>query len=116
MEMTKLLNKEIENEFEKLEMMDVGSEQYKVTVDGLTKLVDRAVEIEKFEIEREDKIEQVEEEKLDRRIKNIIAMAGIAIPSLITIWGTLKSLKFEETGAVTTNAGREFFKRLFHKK
>jgi len=116
MEMNKILTKEIRTEFEELGEMEIGSEQYKTTVDGLTKLVDRAVEIEKFEIEHEDKIEQMEEEKLDRRIKNIIAGAGIAIPSLITIWGTLKSLKFEETGAVTTGAGREFMKRLFHKK
>ena len=116
MDMNKMLNKEIQAEFEKLGHMEVGSEQYKTTVDGLTKLVDRAVEIEKFEIEHEDKIEQTKEEKLDRRIKNIIAGAGIAIPSLITVWGTLKSLKFEETGAVTTGAGREFIKRLFHKK
>lgn len=116
MDMTNLLNKEIRNEFEKLGGMEIGSEQYKTTVDGLTKLVDRAVEIEKFEIEHDNTIEQMKEEKLDRRIKNILAGAGIAIPSLITIWGTLKSLKFEETGAVTTGAGREFMKRLFHKK
>ena len=116
MDMNKLLNKEIQAEFEKLEMMELGSEQYKVTVDGLTKLVERAVAVENLNIEHENKIEQMKEEKLDRRIKNGIAIGGIIIPSLITIWGTLKSLKFEETGAVTTNAGREFVKRLFHKK
>ena len=116
MDMNKPLNKEIQREFEMLETIEVGSEQYRATVDGLTTLVDRAVEIEKLNIEHENKIEQMKEEKLDRLIKNIIAGAGIAIPSLITIWGTLKSLKFEETGAVTTGAGREFMKRLFHKK
>lgn len=116
MDMSKMLNKEIQSEFEKLEMMDIGSDQYKATVDGLTKLVDRAVEVEKLNIEHENKIEQMKEEKIDRRIKNGIAIGGIVLPSIITIWGTLKSLKFEETGAVTTNAGREFVKRLFHKK
>ena len=116
MDMSKMLNKEIQSEFEKLEMMDIGSDQYKATVDVLTKLVDRAVEVEKLNIEHENKIEQMKEEKIDRRIKNGIAIGGIVLPSIITIWGTLKSLKFEETGAVTTNAGREFVKRLFHKK
>ena len=43
-----LLYDEIEEEFEKLRKIDYGSEQYKVTVDGLTKLMDRAIEMEKF--------------------------------------------------------------------
>lgn len=116
MDMNKLLNNEIQSEFEKLKEMEIGSEQYKATVDGLTKLVDRAVKVEELNIEHENKIEQMQEDKLDRRIKNGIAIGGIIIPSLITIWGTLKSLKFEETGSITTGPGREFIKRLFHKK
>ena len=116
MDMKQPLIKEIQTEFKKLEEIEIGSEQYKTTVDGLTKLVDRAVEIEKLDIEHEMENVKMKEENLDRRIKNGIAIGGIVIPSLITIWGTLKSLKFEETGAVTTGAGREFIKRLFHKK
>ena len=56
-----------------------------------------------------------EEEKKDRKWKNGISVAGIVVPIVVTVWGTLKTLKFEETGTVTTNAGRSFMNRLFKK-
>ena len=111
-----LLEDEIENEFTELSAMKKGSEEYKATVDGLTKLVDRTIELEKLENERLDKETAREEERKDRLVKNGIAVAGIVIPTAVTIWGTLKSLKFEETGSVTTIMGRGFISKLLPKK
>lgn len=122
-----LLDEEIQVEFEKLSKLEVGSESYKAAVDGLAKLVDRAVEIDKTEMENATKIEaqniendlkalQIKEDNLDRWVRNGIAIAGIVIPSVITVWGTLKSFKFEETGTVTTILGRGFINKLLPKK
>lgn len=122
-----LLDEEIQVEFEKLSKLEVGSESYKATVDGLAKLVDRAVEIDKTEMENATKIEaqniendlkalQIKEDNLDRWVRNGIAIAGIIVPSVLTVWGTLKSFKFEETGTVTTILGRGFINKLLPKK
>lgn len=122
-----LLEVEIEDEFNKLSEMKPGTEEYKVTVDGLTKLIDRSIEIEKHRDELDEKKEnrkididykskQVEDESKDRLIKNGLTLAGIVIPSVITIWGTLKSLKFEKDGTVTTIMGRGFINKLLPKK
>ena len=122
-----MLYDEIETEFDKLATMEPGSEKYKTTVDGLTKLMDRAIEIEKVENDCEDKsatresdqqmkLQQLKDEKKDRVVKNAIGVAGIVLPLVVTIWGTKVSLKFEETGTVTTQMGRGFIQRLFHKK
>lgn len=122
-----LLDEEIQVEFEKLSKLEVGSESYKETVDGLTKLVDRAVEIDKTEMENATKIEaqniendlkalQIKEDNRDRWVRNGIAIAGIIVPSVLTVWGTLKSFKFEETGTVTTILGRGFINKLLPKK
>ena len=122
-----LLYDEIETEFDKLSKMEAGSDQYKVTLDGLTKLMDRAIEIEKVDIDCKEKEEariseqlskqqQMNDDKKDRLIKNIIGAAGVVLPLLVTIWGTKVSLKFEETGTITTPAGRNFIQRLFSKK
>lgn len=122
-----LLREEIADEFNSLSEMEVGSEAYKATVDGLVKLVDRAIEIEKHheEVRKEKearldenhfKRQASEDEKKDRLIRNSIAVAGIVVPSLITIWGTLKTLKFEEEGTVTTIMGRGFINKLLPKK
>lgn len=122
----KLLKAEIQNEFEKLKEMEKGSDKYKVTVDGIAKLIDRAIEIDKLEADIQEKSENRENEnefkwrqfqadKKDRLVKNGIAVAGIIIPVAVTVWGTLKSLKFEETGTVTTIMGRGFINKLLPK-
>lgn len=121
-----LLRDEIEGEFGKLGGLQIGTKEYEIAIEGITKLVDRAVDIDKInheadakhddrEIETEFKNRQMEEDRKDRIVRNGIAIAGIAVPTMVTIWGTLKSLKFEETGTITTNAGREFINRIFKK-
>ena len=121
-----LLHEEIQGEFEELKKLEVGSEKYKTAVDGLTKLMDRAIEIDKLnvraeerrdarDIEAELRQQQLDEDVKDRKVRNAISIAGIVIPTAVTIWGTLKSLKFEETGTLTTNAGRNFMQRIFKK-
>lgn len=122
-----LLHEEIESELKCLKDLEIGTEQYKVTVDGLVKLVDRAIEIDKLNLEAEEKSKnrlndvdfkqkQIEEERKDRLIRNCISAAGIVIPSLITIWGTLKTFKFEEDGTITTVMGRGFINKLLPTK
>jgi hypothetical protein len=83
--------------------------------------------MEKLGAEREDRIvnqkndeefkrKQFEEEQLDRWIRNGIAVAGIVIPTLVTIWGTKKSFEFEKDGTITTIMGRGFINKLLPKK
>lgn len=122
-----MMHEEIQSELEELSKIQVGSEEYKVTVDGITKLADRVIEMRKSDIEKEAKdrdreidtnlkIQQMEEERKDRFIKNGIALAGIAIPTAVTIWGTLKSIEFEKEGTITTIMGRGFIQKLLPKK
>ena len=140
-----LLHEEIQDGFEDLNRMERGTETHKTTVDELAKLLDRAIEIERIEVEAKDrdnareieikKIEieaderakareieaslkraQMEEDRKDRRFKNGIAVGGIVLPLAVTIWGTFKTLKFEEEGTVTTIMGRGFINKLIPKK
>lgn len=127
MNIESLLRDEIQGEFEGLKDLEMGSETYKTSVEGLTKLVDRAIEYEKLNAEsdaklddrendRELKTRQMDEDKKDRMVRNGISIASILIPTAVTIWGTLKSFKFEETGNVTTIMGRGFIQKLLPKK
>lgn len=140
-----LLEQVIQAELETLSGMEVGSEPYKIAVDGLTKLIDRATNLKKMEEDASDKVkqriwdnstretennlrkelanaelalkrEQMEIEKSERKFSNGIAIASIVVPSMITIWGTFKTLKFEEQGTVTTIMGRGFINKLLPKK
>ena len=140
-----LLESEISAEFKTLEDMELGSDEYKSVVDGLTKLIDRSINLDKLDIDKEEKIkdresdsnykveqlnndksyrdsdiilrtQQMTNDQRDRMITHAITAAGIIIPSLITIWGTIKTLKFEEQGTVTTIMGRGFINKLLPKK
>lgn len=125
-----LLHEVIEQELGALKEMkqeEVGSDKYKARVDCITKLTDRAIEIDKINIEakaREEsheddkklKQKQMDDERVNRWVTNGIAIAGIVIPSIITVWGTVKSIKFEETGTITTIMGRGFINKLLPKK
>ena len=117
----------IKDDFEKLKGNDLGSEERKAALDEVTKLMDRAIEIKKVDIDCESRAktleseelmrkQQIEDEKKDRLIKNLISVAGIVLPIGLTIWGTKVSLKFEEEGTVTTIMGRGFINKLLPKK
>ena len=122
-----LLHEEIQDGFDALSKMERGTEIHKTTVDEVAKLFDKAIEIEKIEIEAKDKAKsreieaslkkaQMEEDRKDRRFKNGIALGGIVLPLAVTIWGTFKTFRFEETGTVTTMMGRGFINKLIPKK
>ena len=121
------LDKEILDTIEALNEMEKGSEEWKKTVEGLSKLLEKANERDKFKSERQEQSrncrienywreEQAKEERIDRWVKNGIAVAGIVIPVVVTIWGTLVSFKFEEEGTITTIMGRGFINKLLPKK
>lgn len=114
-----LLRDEIKEELEILNKMGPGCDAHKLATEDVVKLMDRMIEIEKSETERKEyelKLAQMEEDKKDRLIKNCIAIAGIVIPVGVTIWGTLKSFKFETEGTITTIMGRGFINKLLPKK
>lgn len=127
MNIEKQLHVEIANEIEELARLQIGSEEYKATVDGVTKLMDRAIEMERLNVDIQDKEELREndkdlrlktltDERNDRFVKNCLTAAGILIPTIVTIWGTLKSIEFEKEGTITTIMGRGFIQKLLPKK
>ena len=127
MSLKTLLDDAITNGFNKLDNMEVGSEKYKTTVDQLTKMSDRVIEIEKLEsndcnqksireIDKDLRLKQMKQEQLDRYIKHGLTAVSVIGGIALTIWGAKASWKFEETGTVTSTAGRKFISNLFFRK
>lgn len=127
MSINALLEVEIEDKLNKLNEMEPGTDTYKAAVDSITKLLDRAIEMDKFDSEREERLEnrkhdeQVRvkaEENEDKKYKidKIIAVGAIIIPAILTVWGTKASFKFEKEGTITTIMGRGFINKLLPKK
>ena len=112
MSMETLLQVEIEEKFNNLAAMDVGSKEYAGAVDSVTKLVDRAIEIEKLDTSETQNKDQMKEDRKSRLTKNCIDIGSIILPLAVTIWGAKASFKFEETGTITTGVGRKFMDKL----
>lgn len=127
MEIETMLNEEIAEEFDHLKGMDIGSDNYKTTVDGITKLVDRAIEMGKLKSENKERAEcrkheddlnqkQIKEERIHRIATIVLDAAGIIVPTVLAIWGTKKSFEFEKEGTITTIMGRGFINKLLPRK
>lgn len=127
MRIEKKLGEVILDGMETLQKLEPGSEQYKAQADVVAKLMDKAIDFEKLDVEQHEKGKdremeafyknaQMAADRKDRRVKNILTGVGIGLPALITVWGALASWKFEETGTVASGPGREFMRRLFLRK
>lgn len=120
MEMTSKLHAEIDDKIDALAMLDVSGKEYSTAVDSVTKLMDRAIEIEKLELSEAHNEKQMahdekqlNEDRTARIVKNCIDVGSIVLPLTVTIWGALVSLKFEEEGTITTTIGRKTLDKLF---
>jgi hypothetical protein len=122
-----LLEEEITREFKVLSDLETGTVEYKTTVDGLDKLMGRAIEIDAEKAARKEKREstnsenyyrtqQLEADNKDRLVKNVLSAVSIIGGFALTVWGTKTSIKFEETGTITTIMGRGFINKLLPKK
>ena len=124
------LDAEISSALDLLAKMEIGTDDYKSTVDNISRLIDKRNDIDKIDLElaKQQHNEQMEfnksmkqqeldeYNKKDQLIKHVISIGSIVIPVLVTVWGTYKTLKFEETGTVTTIMGRGFINKLIPKK
>ena len=127
MSIKSLVDEEIRSEIEEISKIEVGSEKHKASVDALAKLLDKSIELERLDAEAQEKYEsriaenelkmkQLKDEKRDRIVKNVLTGVSVVGGFGVTIWGTLKSLKFEENGVVTSIVGRGFIQKLLPKK
>ena len=112
MSMVTKLNVEIEEKFDELAKLDPTTKEYSAAVDSVTKLMDRAIEIEKLESSETQNEKQMEEDRKSRLVKNCIDIGSVVLPLAVTIWGAKASFKFEETGTITTSVGRKFMDKI----
>lgn len=118
---------EMETVSNKLMDLTPGTEDYDKVLNAYMTLYDRSIELYRIEADSEDKaaaresakeleLQKAKGEKGNRIVQAVINAAGIVLPIILTVWGTNKTLKFEEEGTISTTAGRNFFSQLFRKK
>ena len=116
MSLTTKLNVEIDERFNDLAKLNPTTKEYSTAVDSLTKLMDRAIEIEKIEASEAQNEKQMKDDRKSRIVKNCIDVGSIILPLAVTLWGVKASLYFEDSNTVTTTVGRKFMDRMFNFK
>lgn len=119
-----MLDEEIQAGLEAMSDIEgVNIQEYGDAVNNVTKLMDRQIEmkklvIEETKLEHEKEIEskKMKSENIDRWVKNGLGAIGTIGGIALTFWGTKKTFQFEETGSITSSAGRKFIDRLFKKQ
>lgn len=120
-----MLEDEIQDELKELSSIEVGSDKYKVAVEGITKLYEKQIEVKKFNADQEQKQKaqeaterQIELDERDRKIKNKLTGASIGVPALVTIGGTALMLWYEigKDGLISSLAGKGIIQRLIGRK
>jgi hypothetical protein len=111
-----VLDEEIRNELENLGRETIGSDEYKANVDGVTKLLDRKIELEKLEVESSERIEAREAEKKDRLISHGVTVGTFLGSAGIYFLAFVASTNFERTGTFTTEGGKSALRNLLKLK
>lgn len=108
--------------FETYRNEELGSENRRATFNEVTQLLDRTIEMERIEVEREDKAAIRENEKLMKerqlnfdKVKLVVEIVVGGVTLLANMRFTKKmidhSMNFERTDSFTSTAGRECVKR-----
>lgn len=119
-----LLYEEAGSRFADVQKEKLGSEERKAAFNELDRLLDKIIEHERIEVDSADKAAARESEKLlkekqqqsekkEQWIKIGIEVAKFVFGTVTTVCIVNKTLKFEETGTVTTMAGRNFILKGF---
>lgn len=107
------LKDEFESQMDLLNKLDVGTEEYKLTVDGVTKLADRIIEIEKNERDAElkeyqlgNEAESINAEIKNNRTRNVVEIVKCAVPVAAAFTMGIISMKWEKLDTLTSSAGK----------
>lgn len=123
MSVKQTLREEFDSQMALLHKMDVGTEAYKLTVDGVTKLADRIIAIEKNERDAEMREWQLgnETESINAQIKtdrkrNWVEVAKIAVPTIGAFTMGIISMKWEKLDTITSTAGKNALREILRFK
>lgn len=122
-----ILDDEIRNELENLGRETIGSDEYKANVDGVTRLLDRKIELEKLEIESRERVDareaemnlklrQIEVDKRERYFGHGVTIGTFLGSATLYFLAFIASTNFEREGTFTTEGGRSSIRNLLKLK
>lgn len=109
---------EIVDQIRVVHKMEVGSEAYKIAVDGVSKLADKVIDIQKLELEESQRnadremstyfeTKKLEQAEKDRRSLNKREIFKVVTPLSVAVLMGVFSMLWEKSDSLTTTFGRQ---------
>lgn len=105
-----------EEKKEVLESLNVGSEEYRVVASELDNIRKELIDIDKTVAENEIKVTQIAEESKKEKTRNKITIGTFVGSSLLSVYGLVKTFKFDEFKTVTSTLGRNILNAFVPKR
>lgn len=102
MELKTILREQIERECTYANDQEVGTEEYNASLKRLSDLENKLIEIEKIESEAARRDEQTQDERKDRRVRNIFEGIKIGSSILVPMVGLVCITAFEKDSTFTS--------------
>lgn len=106
------LEVELDDTLDAMARMEKGSEQHKGAAEGVGKILNQVIELERLEDEREARKAARKKEELEFYVDTGLKIVKIIAEVGVVCWGTLLCLNFEKTGTVTTRIGGGYLNAL----
>lgn len=107
------LEDEFESQMNLLSNMDVGTDEYAKTVEGVSKIADRLIKIQQLNDEYDLKSREIENAKENRiqeeeqaRKKNRIDWGKVIVPTVGAFTMGIVTMVWEKTDTLTSSAGK----------
>lgn len=112
------LREELDRELDSLKDSEIGSDEHKATMDSMTKLMDRAIELKKIDVDAKNqertreteavlRLEQMKDDRIDKIVRNVIMGVG-SVGGLVTIWLlSAAAFTYEEKGTISSLLGKK---------
>lgn len=118
---------EFDSQMDILHDMKLGTDEYKVTVDGITKLADRAIELEKLEAEMKSKnadreletyfkTQELATAKKENKTRTAVDLVKTVAPIAAAFAMGIISMRWEKVDTLTSTAGKSSLRDLIRFK
>lgn len=95
-----------------LKVLDAQSPQREHMLKLRNNILDDLVKLDEIELETLNKKREIEFENKREKIRNIITISTFGVTTIVSVWGIIKTFRFDQHGTVTSTLGDGFLNGL----
>lgn len=91
-----------------MKMVNIQDEQYKMLLEEKDKIRNELIKLEQTQSEAKIKLEQIVAEDKREKKRNLITIGTFTVTTGVSIFGIIKTFRFDQESTITSTLGRGF--------